>query len=221
MRFRLAITICTLVALLCSCKGESASPIVRRPSYDEYMKNERAAAPSHSLDELEQCPKPNGIFDNLEVGGKGGPGLSKYFSVPGFQIPENSYPSNWPKGKVVEISSSPIAILGGMKNGLRQVYFAPSSERFTLELRPLKSNKFLIGVKGTSGLSGEAEGYLNLSGERKRCENGVLKAFWRKYDQIVPGWELYVEPETGDVVMVYSTAKERGEISYRFKRIGK
>jgi hypothetical protein len=185
------------------------------------MKNEGAVVQPHSLSELEQCPKPNGVFDNLEVGGKSGLGLSKYFSVPGFQLPANSYPSNWPKGKIVEISSSPIATLGGMKNGLRQVYFAPSSERFTLELRPLKSNKFWIGVKGTSGLSGEAEGYLNLSGEKKSCENGVLKAFWQKYDKTVPGWELYVESETGDVVMAYGDAKERGEISYRFKRVGK
>ena len=193
------------------------------PSYDEYMKRQGSGIPKHSSEEMNQCPKPNGIFQN-EAKEKGGVVLATYFSVPGFQLPANSYPSSWPKDKVVEIASSPIAILGGKKNGLRQVYLAPPSERFTLELRPLEFNKFRIGVKGTSGLSDEAEGYLILTGERQRCENGILKAFWRNYDKIVLGSELYVEPGTGDIVVRIPSGHYAGEWHnerfIRSKRIG-
>jgi predicted outer membrane repeat protein len=165
-----------------------------------------------------ECPKPNGVFQN-EAKEKGGVILATYFTVPGFQMPATHVYGGSAKDEPLPASSSPIDILGGIKNGVRQDYHRDPLEKFALELRPIEGNRFRIGVKSSTGLSGEAEGYLKLSGERQRCENGVLKAFWRNYDKIVPGWELYVEATTGDIIMAYNTAIERGEISYRFKRI--
>ncbi|MBK9445202.1 MAG: hypothetical protein IPO00_03385 [Betaproteobacteria bacterium] len=147
--------------------------------------------------------------------------LDRYFWIPGFLMPATSLPGGTKNDEPLPARASPIDILSRVDNEPWQKLYHPHpSERFTLELRPLEKGRFRIGVKSSLGPSGEADGYFNLSGERKRCENGVLKAFWRNYDKIVPGWELYVEPATGDIVMVYNTAKERGEISYRFKRIG-
>lgn len=222
MRFGLAITACSLVALLCSCKGESALPIVRMPSYQEVMSTIKQR-PSEELEKIyEGCPRPNGVFDNLAVGKKTWPGLSQYFLVRGFQVPATHYPGGREGDAPVPVVASPIDILGRAPNEFWEKGYQPlPSERFTLELRPLTHGRFRIVVHSSKGVSGEAEGYLNLSGEGNRCENGVLKVFWRKYDKTVPGWELYVESATGDVVMAYNTAKERGEISYRFKRISK
>jgi hypothetical protein len=212
-----------LSALLSACEsfGEGAKGL-SRPSYSEAVlarKNFKQPS-SEELDRLTAgCPKPNGVFQN-DAQEKGGVRLEHYFTVPGFETPATSYPGGRESDDPLPSSSSPVDILGGLNNSVRQGYKRVSGERFTLELRPREGNKFLIGVKSTLGLSGEAEGYLSLFGERKRCEGGVLKAFWRNYDKIVPGWELYVETATGDIIMVYESAKERGEISYRFKRIG-
>ena len=216
--------IVVLLNLLSACEsfGEGAKGL-SRPSYSE-AKTAREDAKKSSPIELDrlfaECPKPNGVFQN-DAMERGGVRLEQYFLVPGFEIPATSYPGGKFGDPALAASASPIEILGGKIDGVWLGYNKRTpQERFTLELRPLEKGRFRIGVKSSLGPSGEADGYFNLSGERKRCENGVLKAFWRNYDKIVPGWELYVEPATGDIVMVYNTAKERGEISYRFKRIG-
>jgi hypothetical protein len=55
-----------------------------------------------------------------------------------------------------------------------------------------------------------------------------MKGFWKKYDKTVPGWELFVDAENGDIVVHFpeeiSSDKKYPpvpEIYYRFKRIGK
>jgi len=213
-----------IVGLLSACEslGEQAKGL-SRPSYSE-AKKARETAKKPSAEELDrlysECPRPNGVFQN-DAKERGGVRLERYFSVPGFEIPATSYPGGSSDDVPLPASASPIEILGGKKGGIWQGYNKRSpQERFTLELHPLGQGRFRIGVKSSLGLSGEAEGYLSLSGERKRCEGGVLKAFWRDHDKIIPGWELYVEEATGDIIMAYSTAIERGEVSYRFKRIG-
>lgn len=210
----------------CDSLGEGAKGLAR-PSYAEAKKN-RENAKKSSPEELErlfaECPKPNGVFQN-DAQEKGGVRLEQYFSVPGFEIPATSYPGGRSDDAPLAASASPIEILGGKKDGVWQGYDKRTpQERFTLVLRPLSGGRFYIGVKSSTGLSADAEGYLKLSGESKRCENGVLKAFWRNYDKIVLGSELYVEPGTGDIVVRIPSGHYAGEWHnerfIRFKRIG-
>ncbi len=169
-----------------------------------------------------ECPKPNGVFLN-DAKESGGIVLARYFSVPGFLLPATRMPGGGAKDEPLPVSGRPIEILGGIKNGVRQVYNPQPNERFTLELRPIEGNRFRIGVKSSTGLSGEAEGYLNLSGERQRCENGVLKAFWSSQGKTFMGWALYVDADSGDIVVHspggYFYGFSHDEHYTRFKRI--
>lgn len=217
-----------LSGLLSACEslGEGAKGLSVR-SYAE-AKKARENAKKPSPEEQERlyagCPKPNGVFLN-DAEGKGGVRLEQYFLVPGFEIPATSYPSGTPDDAPLAASASPIEILGGKKDGIWRGYDKRTPrEHFTLELRPLGQGRFRIGVKSTSGLSGEAEGFLSLSGEGKRCENGSLKAYWKTLTETIFGWELFVEAGSGDLIVHSPGGQYYGgwheERFTRFKRIG-
>ena len=141
--------------------------------------------------------------------------------VEGFALLATSFPDGREDDEPLPIDGVPSDLLfGSEKNGVRLRYM-PSTlhEGLTLELRPLGLVRFRIGVTSSlTGRSAESDrGWISLSGE-KRCENGVLKSFWKKYDKTVLGEALFVDEESGDIV-VHSPLPP--EIYYRFKRIGK
>lgn len=214
------------INLLVGCYAISERSGGPGPSYSDYKnarKNVKPRSPEEVAQLTTQCPKPNGLFQN-ESTEKGGLRLESYFRVPGFQMPAINVYGGRHDDQPLAVGGSPIDILGGLKNGVRQDYKRVPGERFTLELRPREGNKFLIGVKSTSGLSGEAEGYLSLGGEDKRCENGSLKAYWKTLKETIFGWELYVEAGSGDIVIHSPGGQYYGgwhkETFTRFKRIG-
>ena len=177
------LTATTFVALLSACEsfGEGAKGL-SRPSYSEAA-NARKNFKQPSPEELDRltagCPKPNGVFQN-DAQEKGGVRLEHYFTVPGFQTPATSYPGGRSDDAPLAASASPIEILGGKQNGIWRGYDKRvPGERFTLELRPREGNKFLIGVKSTSGLSGEAEGLSQFvrrtQALRRWCSEGLLE----------------------------------------------
>lgn len=217
----------TVSVLLSACEsfGEGAKGLYV-PSYSEAAnarKNFKPPSPEELARLTAGCPKPNGVFQN-DAQEKGKGSLERHFLVPGFETPATSFPGGRADDLPLAASAFAINILGGVKNGVRQSYYPHPSERFTLELRPLGEGRFRIGVKSTLGLSGEAEGYLSLSGEGKRCENGSLKAYWKTPKETIFGWELYVEAGSGDIVIHSPGGQYYGgwhkESFTRFKRIG-
>ncbi|GHU16983.1 hypothetical protein FACS189475_00080 [Betaproteobacteria bacterium] len=217
----------TLVAVIllgaCEYLAEGAKG-VRSPSYSEEkeaLKNRKPLSPEQLEKVYGECPKPNGIFKN-EADVKNVSQLEDYFLVEGFEIPATSFPGGREDDEPLPSSSSPINLLGGEKNGVRQHYYQQRTyqERFTLELRPLGLGRFHIGVTSSlTGRSAESDrGWINSLGGQVHCENGVLKGFWKKYDKTVLGWEFFVDEESGDIVVHSPLPPER---YYRFKRIGK
>ena len=193
------------------------------PSYSDYRNAQQPSSETMSR-LMAQCPKPNGVFENETTEKRGVP-LERYFRVPGFQMPATSFRGGRESDEPLVTAASPINILTRVKNqAWQELYHPQPSERFILELRPLGEGRFRIGVKSTLGLSGEAEGYLSLGGEDKRCENGSLKAYWKTLKETIFGWELYVEAGSGDIVIHSPGGQYYGgwhkETFARFKRIG-
>ncbi|GHU09236.1 hypothetical protein FACS1894158_18750 [Betaproteobacteria bacterium] len=215
------------VALLGACHERAAR--YWPSSYSEAKearKNRKPLSPEQLEKVYGECPKPNGIFRN-EADVKNVSQLEDYFLVEGFDIPATSFPGGREDDESLSASATPVNLLGGEKNGVRQDYYHQRyyehrtlQERFTLELRPLGLGRFHIGVTSSlTGRSAESDrGWINSLGGQVHCENGVLKGFWKKYDKTVLGWEFFVDEESGDIVVHSPLPPER---YYRFKRIGK
>lgn len=234
MRYGLKISVAVVFVILlgaCNYLAEGAKGL-RKASYSE-AKNARKNIKPLSLEQLEkvygECPKPNGVFKN-DADVKNVHRLEEYFVVEGFEIPATSFPGGREDDEPLPASGNPINILGGEKNGVWQSYAKQRTpqERFTLELRPLGLGRFRIGVKSSSGLSGESDkGLINLySDEMVRCESGSLKGFWtsQRKNKTVMGWGLFVDAENGDIVVHFPGTDIYGpqtpERYHRFKRIG-
>ena len=218
----------------CSFKGERALPIAREPSYSEVksaMKNWKPLSPEQLEKVYGECPKPNGVFKN-DAEEKNGPRLEYYFVVDDrFQVPATIYPGGKEDDEPLPSLGRPLDLLGGEKNGVRQRYpqkLAPPERGLTLELRPLGLGRFHIGIKSSiTGLSGASDGGLiNFNVDRMvRCEKGALKGFWVIDGKTLLGWELFVDVETGNIVVhspggVFYSPQPLPERYHRFQRIG-
>lgn len=217
--------------------GERRGPYLKESSYSEVrsaLKN-RQPLSSEQLETLYgECPRPNGIFKNDASDEGSSRRLDHFFRVEGFVMPATSYPGGREDDEPLPVSGKPIdLLLGSEKNGVRQRYLPkephPPEKGLTLELRSLGLGRFHIGVKSSiSGRSAESDrGWINFPAEREvRCENGALKGFWVIDGKARLGWELFVDAETGDIVLhspggVFYSPEPLPERFYRFERIGK
>ena len=108
------------VAFLGACNylGEGAKGLVSPLSYSD-MKNWKPPSPEELEKLTAECPKPNGIFMN-DADVKSVHRLEHYFLVRGFLVPATTYGGR-EDDDPLSVSSNPIDILGGEKNGIRQL----------------------------------------------------------------------------------------------------
>jgi hypothetical protein len=210
-----------LAGLLGGCYALSESPGGPVPSYWD-IKN-APKLPELTPEELAQCPKPNGVFQNQA----GGYGLENLFFVSGFQFPASNLPGGRHDDPPLAASMSADNLLGGVdENGIRKPYRSSTGERFTFELRPLGGTRFQITVFSSLGQTAKGEGVLAISRSRdgtwtKRCENGALNSYYKKrLDR-----SFFVDPASGDLLLLqrdYRKPLDQTELSFstRFKRIG-
>ena len=188
-------------------------------SYSEMKIAMRPLSPERWDKIHRECPRPNGIFKH--VAGPKDTILSHYFMVEGFEIPATTYPGGTEDDEPLPSEAYPINLFGGEKNGVRQWLNPkkgdPPLRIHTLELRPLGPGRFRIGVTTTNGLSAVSNrGVIVFWGSYMRCEKGAIKSFSQTHEKkMVLTWELFVDPETGDIVVRTSTGIAR------YTRVGK
>jgi len=190
-----------------------------------YSDLERLPKPQPSSErELAQCPKPNGLFQNEGSLNAGEAGLQHYFRVDGFRRDSQHLSGADLENGPGSTSETAIHLLGGIENGIRRQYKESRGEQYTIEIRPLsRPSWFHLVVRSSLGRTGEGEGRLDLSrnvdnSTGNGCQDGALRGIYSKTGKVNVAW--WVEPSTGDIVGAYQTALERGEISFRYKRVG-
>lgn len=103
----------------------------------------------------------------------------------------------------------------------------PPPRVVTFELRPMGQARFRARLTDTQGNSGEGTVKLRLSQgnaqggtSSKICENGQVKStYLSKMRPSEPAWRFFVEPGTGDIVVLRPSASGGEEIMARYKRI--
>jgi hypothetical protein len=177
-----------------------------------------------AANELAQCPRPSGVFQNEDSLNSGGAGLEYFFRVDGFQANPPALSSTDMERGPATTTESAVHLLGDMGRQGRQRYLRSPSERFTLEIHPLtKPSWFKIVVRSSLGKSGEGDGRLDLSRSTdnstgNHCRDGTVLGIYSKTGKVNVAW--WVDAATGDIVGASSAAFEQGKISFRHKRIG-
>ena len=214
MRMSPAMPAMVLAGTLAGCCALSEAPLSCR--------NRSAFGPSASgpdlptIVEVGQCPKPIGVYQNENAVDGTGPGLAYYFASPNVRTD--------PKLGIVRADRSVLDLLIEDDRRGQSYYTQSKGERLTLELRPLTTPaRFKVVVRSSLGRTGEGEASLDLSRSAdnstgNRCQGGTVRGIYSKTGKVNVAW--WVDRDTGDIVGAYQSALERGELSFRYKKIG-
>lgn len=216
-RHRIAAVALIALPILLGCTETPGRPWF--PKYPETT----VRPPPPTLHELAQCPRLDGVFRNESSFNSGGPGLERYFRIERPQLDLRHVSAADPEnGPVVPTSETAIRLLDSLENGVRQPYEVDRGERLTIEIRPLEKPMWVrLVVRSSLGRTGEGVGQLDLSRSvdtGNRCKDGVLRGIYGKSGKVDLAW--WVDADTGDIVGAYESALKRGEISFRYKRVG-